>query len=226
MTRKNTEGQTTMIDAFRARADELGSTRPTGRFRTHTSLEDGPAHERRVVAQAVARAKAGDHEAIRFLYMRYADNVYGYVRSIVHDHHEAEDIMQNVFGKLGKALDKYEPREVPFTAWILRVSRNAALDHLRTRRAIPSEEVRSSDQGYEQAGSDRSRSLKEALGQLPEEQREVLILRHIAGLSPSEIATVLDKTEGSVHGLHHRGRGTLQTALRDLGAAPITAISR
>ena len=161
-----------MIDAFRARADELGSTRPTGRFRTHTSLDDGPAHERRVVAQAVARAKAGDHEAIRFLYMRYADNVYGYVRSIVRDHHEAEDVTQHVFAKLMTALPKYEAREVPFAAWILRVARNLALDHLRQRRAIPCEEVRELEPSRDDRGESQQTSLALREAQQPGGERD------------------------------------------------------
>jgi len=70
---------------------------------------------------------------------------------------------------------------------------------------------------------DRSQSLREALGQLPDDQREVLVLRHIAGLSPGEIADRLGKTESSVHGLHHRGRGALRAALVELGTAPVTA---
>jgi RNA polymerase sigma-70 factor (ECF subfamily) len=211
-----------MIDAFRARADELGSTRPTGRFRTHTSLDDGPAHERRVVAQAVARAKAGDHEAIRFLYMRYADNVYGYVRSIVRDHHEAEDVTQHVFAKLMTALPKYEAREVPFAAWILRVARNLALDHLRQRRAIPCEEVRELEPSRDDRGESQQTSLalREALEALPEDQREVVVLRHLVGLSPGEIAGRMNKSEPSVHGLHHRGRGALRTNLADRECAP------
>lgn len=181
--------------------------------------------EDRLLPEAIARAKLGHDDALHFLYARYADDVRGFVRSIVHDHHEAEDITHNVFCKLARALERYEPRDVPFTAWILRVSRNAALDHLRTRRAIPSEEIRSPDEGYEHARSEQYQSLKEALGRLPDEQREVLVLRHISGLSPTEIAAALNKTEGSVHGLHHRGRGTLQTTLRELGAAPITSTS-
>ena len=50
----------------------------------------------------------------------------------------------------------------------------------------------------------------------------MLILRHIAGLSPGEIAVALDRTESSVHGLHHRGRLALKAALCELGAAPVT----
>jgi RNA polymerase sigma-70 factor, ECF subfamily len=176
-----------------------------------------------LVAEAAARAKAGDMSALDFLYVRFADDVCGYVRSIVRDSHEAEDITQNIFAKLMTAIHKYEPREVPFAAWILRVARNAALDHLRARRQIPFEEVRTDDEGDEQVGFERSNCLREALWQLPEEQREVLVLRHLAGLTPGEIAHRLGKTEGSVHGLHHRGRSTLQQLLRDMDGAPVVA---
>jgi RNA polymerase sigma-70 factor (ECF subfamily) len=169
----------------------------------------------------VARAKAGDGEGLHFLYVRFAPDVQRFVNSLVHDHHEAEDITQNVFAKLMTRIGKYEQREVPFAAWILRVARNAALDHLRARRAIPTEEVRLADSGQAQISSERGRDLRHALEQLPDDQREVLVLRHIVGLSPVEIADTLGKTESSVHGLHHRGRRTLQTSLTHLGAAPV-----
>jgi RNA polymerase sigma-70 factor (ECF subfamily) len=183
-----------------------------------------PSTDPQLVARAVARAKEGDMSALHFLYARFADDVWGYVRSIVRDDHEAEDITQNVFAKLMTAIQRYEQREVPFAAWILRVARNVALDNVRARRQIPCEEVRTDDGlGDEQVGFERSQCLREALQRLPHEQREVLVLRHIAGLSPGEIAERLGKTEGSIHGLHHRGRGALQAALRELDAAPVTA---
>ena len=187
------------------------------------SAEARPTPE--LVAKAVARAKAGDMSAIHFLYVRFADDVFGYVGSIVHNTHEAEDITQNVFAKLITAIQKYEPRQVPFKAWILRVSRNAALDHLRARRQIPFEEVRTDDTGDDQIGFERSQSVRDALLRLPEEQREVLVLRHLVGLTPVEIARRLGKTEGSIHGLHHRGRSALQLALREMDAAPVVAVA-
>ena len=55
------------------------------------------------------------------------------MNSIVSDLDESEDITQKVFGNLMTAIQKYEPRQVPFAAWILRVARNAALDHLIAR---------------------------------------------------------------------------------------------
>jgi RNA polymerase sigma-70 factor (ECF subfamily) len=175
-----------------------------------------------VVKEAIAGMQDGSSEALHFLYVRYAPDVLRCVRKLVHDDYEAEDITQNVFIKLMAVIAKYEPRgEVPFSAWILRVARNAALDHLRSRRSIPSEDVAVSDDERGRIRYERGRDLRQALESLPAEQRDVLILRHVVGLSPVEIASLLGKTESSVHGLHHRGRVSLQTTLEDLGAAPV-----
>ena len=84
-------------------------------FRAHTALE--PVD--REIMNAVSRAQAGDNDAIRVLYLRYKDNVYGYVLSFVRDQHEAEDITQHVFLKLMSVIHKYRAREVPFTSWLL-----------------------------------------------------------------------------------------------------------
>ena len=195
-----------------------------GRFRRAGRLtEDDDSN--RAVAQAVARAKQGDREALRFLYVRYADHVYGYVASIVRDDYEAEDVTQHLFAKLMTALPKYEPREVPFSAWILRVARNVAVDHMRQRRAIPCEEVRDLDTHAEDDDSSRHRSLglRDALATLPEDQRQVVVMRHLIGLTPGEIAGRMGRSEPSIHGLHHRGRGALRTALNEMDCAPTIA---
>jgi DNA-directed RNA polymerase specialized sigma24 family protein len=84
-----------------------------------------------LVQRAVTRAKEGDPEGLHFLYIRYASDVCGYLASFVHEDHEAEDITQGVFTKLVTAIDEYEQREEPFGAWILRVTRDAALEHMR-----------------------------------------------------------------------------------------------
>jgi RNA polymerase sigma-70 factor, ECF subfamily len=199
---------------------QYGAT--SGGFRQRTALQDEKGSDA-LLLKAVLRAKEGDRDALRFLYVRYADNIYGYVRSIVRDDHEAEDITQQLFSKLTFALSRYEPRSVPFAAWILRVARNLALDHVRAVRAIPCEEVRPVDSVADDYSFERSRALQDALDALPPDQRQVLILRHVAGMSPGEIARSLGKTEGSIHGLHHRGRRTLQRELSALGAGPVTA---
>jgi RNA polymerase sigma-70 factor (ECF subfamily) len=176
-----------------------------------------------LVYEAVDRAKEGDTSALHFLYVRFADDICAYVRSLVHNQDTAEDITQIVFTKLMTAITKYRRREVPFSAWIIRVARNAAFDHLRASRQIPRPEVRTSDEGSEGVSFDRALCLREALERIPADQREVLVLRHVAGLSPGEIAERLGRSESSIHGLHHRGRGALTAALRELEAAPVTA---
>jgi RNA polymerase sigma-70 factor (ECF subfamily) len=182
------------------------------------------SEEGRLVRLAVRRAKQGDAEGIHFLYVRFHGDVLRYVNSVVHDLHEAEDITQNVFAKLITAMDKYEERAVPFTAWIMRVARNAALDHLRARRAVPTEEVRVAGTTEADSNLERGLDIREALEELPTDQREVLVLRHVIGLTPVEIAGTLAKTESSVHGLHHRGRRALRGALESREAVP--AVSR
>jgi RNA polymerase sigma-70 factor, ECF subfamily len=189
-------------------------------------IRDGhevPNGDTELVALAIARTKEGERSALHFLYVRYSEDVHRYVKSIVRDHHEAEDITQSLFVKLMSAIQGYQARNVPFAAWLLRVARNAALDSLRAKRALPSDEIRISDEGRHLIAFERCQSLKDALAQLPPEQREVLVLRYIAGLQPREIAEVLNKTESSIHGLHHRGRRALKAALEELGAKPLTA---
>lgn len=193
-------------------------------FRGSTVLDESPIATREV-RLAIARAKEGDRDAVRFLYIRYSNNVYGYIRSIVRDEREAEDLTQHVFLKLVTAIVKYDDRGVPFSGWLLRMARNVALDHLRRRQPTPTEEVFAVDSQVDDSARDRARDFHAALASLPEEQREVVVMRHVVGLSPREIAEQLGRSESSIHGLHHRGRRALQEELRRLGAAPCTSIA-
>lgn len=190
-------------------------------FRSGTAL----APVDREIENAVSRAQSGDAEAIRLLYLRYKDNVYGYVLSFVHDQHDAEDITQHVFLKLMSVIHKYRAREVPFTSWLLRVARNAALDHLRRRRAVPCEDVYDAAHQAEQSGDDLRRALEQALGTLSDEQRSVIVLRHVVGLTPGEIATQMGRTEPSIHGLHHRARQTLKRELTAVECGPSARVA-
>ncbi len=174
------------------------------------------------VARAVQRAQSGDMAAVRFLYIRYKDNVYGYVLSFVRDQHEAEDVTQQVFLKLMSVIHKYQPREVPFTSWLLRVARNAALDHLRQRRMVPCAEVFEDSREVDDSGRDRRWGIEQALEALPDEQRNVVVLRHLVGLSPGEIADRMGRSEASIHGLHHRARKALRRELIEVSCAPTT----
>jgi RNA polymerase sigma-70 factor, ECF subfamily len=176
----------------------------------------------RTTRLAVERAKAGDREAIRYLYVRYANNIYSYVASLLRNHHEAEDVTQQVFAKLPESLQRYEDRGAPFLSWLVRLARNAAIDQLRSRRAIPVAEPVLAEAADDGSSRDRREILRAALAGLPEDQREIIVLRHVGGLAPAEIAARLGRTESAVNGLHHRGRRALRAELTRLGAAPVT----
>jgi RNA polymerase sigma-70 factor, ECF subfamily len=201
-------------------SEALEGTRDTVGFRARTTLDDSREQQERT-RLAVARAKEGDREALRYLYVTYSHNIYGYVRSIVHDDHEAEDVTQHVFAKLMNSVVKYDDRGVPFFAWLLRLARNLAIDHLRANRLTPTETVLDPD-ASSSTDLDQAETVRVALAALPDEQRQVVILRHVVGLSPGEIADRMGRTEGSIHGLHHRGRRALQRELVRLEATPCT----
>jgi RNA polymerase sigma-70 factor (ECF subfamily) len=199
----------------------LGKAKPvTIGFVSNTVIDDSPDTRKRV-KQAVVLAQAGDRDAFQYLYAVYARNIYGYVRSIVRDDHAAEDVTQQVFAKLITHLDRYDDRGVQFFAWLLRIAHNLAVDHLRGNRLIPTESVvdPALSDGRDQ---DSVETVRDALATLPEDQREVVFLRHVVGLTPGEIANRLGKTESSVHGLHHRGRRALQRELSSRGSGPVT----
>jgi RNA polymerase sigma-70 factor (ECF subfamily) len=200
--------------------EAFSGARGTIGFRCRSTLDESTG-TREKTRLAVARAKEGDQDALRFLYISYAHNIYGYVRSIVHDDHEAEDVTQHVFAKLMTAIVKYDDRGVPFFAWLIRLARNVAIDHLRENRLTPTETVLDPDTSCG-TDLDQTEMVRAALATLPDEQREVVILRHLVGLTPGEIADRMGRSEGSVHGLHHRGRRALQRELERVGSAPCT----
>jgi RNA polymerase sigma-70 factor, ECF subfamily len=153
---------------------ERARTAATG-FHSTAAVDESP--ERLAQTRlAVARAKEGDRDALQFLYVRYSNNIYGYVRSIVRDDHEAEDVTQHVFAKLMTTLVKYDDRGVPFFAWLLRLARNVAIDHLRANRLTPTETVIDPDTSTNStADLDRADTVRAALATLPDEQRQVVI---------------------------------------------------
>jgi RNA polymerase sigma-70 factor, ECF subfamily len=193
-------------------------------FRCKTSF-DGSPKALRETRLAVARAKQGDREAFQYLYVCYSDNIYGYVRSIIRDEYEAEDVTQHVFAKLMTSIVKYDDRGVPFFAWLVRFARNVAIDHIRANRATPCENVLDSDHA-DGADLEHALTVRAVLAGLPDEQREVVVLRHVFGLSPGEIADRMGRTESSIHGLHHRGRRALQQELERNDSTPSTRTTR
>jgi RNA polymerase sigma-70 factor, ECF subfamily len=192
-------------------------------FLIRRSLDEESDADRRNLRRAIARARAGDPDAMCHLYRRYADNVFSYVRTILRDEHEAEDVTQHVFTKLLTRIGSYEERSVPFTAWLLRIARNCAIDHMRSQRTIYCDEVPTAAEETvsDEATADQRDAIEDALGSLPASQRRVVVLRHVIGFSPREIAEQMGKSEGAIHTLHHRARRAMRTELIRRNTAPV-----
>ncbi|HEV7493669.1 sigma-70 family RNA polymerase sigma factor [Baekduia sp.] len=154
------------------------------------------------------------------LYVLHAPAVHAHVLGVVRNLDDADDVTQQVFAKLLTSLDRYRPGEAPFLAWVLRVARNTALDHLRRARVLPIDAVGDARMRDERGAEEVRASLRAALALLPQGQRDVLLLTHLVGLSPHEIAAVLGCSVRAVHGLHYRGRIAVRVTLTDLGSAP------
>jgi RNA polymerase sigma-70 factor, ECF subfamily len=188
---------------------------------TSGSAADIAADERRV-RLLVARAKAGDRDAMHALYLHFAPTVRAYVSRIVASDHDADDVTQHTFAKLMTEIARYEPGAAPFRAWMLRVARNVAIDERRHARAVLCEELRDVRARTDDGALERRVSLRQALSSLTAGQRDVLVLRHVVGLTHEEIAARTGRTLRSVYCLHHRGCAAACTALCELDSAPAT----
>src|SRR5919109_1193932 len=93
-----------------------------------------PRGQRESTVSATCRRERGEADALDYLYRRHAPGVFAYVRRILRNDYDAQDVTQQVFVKLATSLDKYDARRADFSAWLLRMAHNAAVDHLRKQR--------------------------------------------------------------------------------------------
>jgi RNA polymerase sigma-70 factor (ECF subfamily) len=175
------------------------------------------------IDELVTRAKAGDEDAFSGLYDEYAPRVHRFLLMRVSEPADAEDLAQRVFLKVIESLPRFEERGLPFGAWIFRIARNTAIDFARSGRpSAPLDEVlgRPDDSLGPAAVAERAAErtqIRAALATLTTEQREVIVYRFFAGLTPPEIGHLMGKREGSIRALQFRAL----EALRRLGAESI-----
>lgn len=141
----------------------------------------------------------GDVAAFEVLYRRHNDAVFRYLLRLCQHRDTAEDIFQDVWGKIVKARDSYRPT-AKFTTFLYRVAHNCFIDHIRrnkrhTQTADVEPDTQPNPADLPEVETERSlarRRLEAALQELPEEQRDVFLLSEEAGLSLDQIASVTD----------------------------------
>lgn len=172
-----------------------------------------------MVPEVVARAQRGDAQAFGALYDIYAARIYRFMLGHVQEPADAEDLTHQVFLKVMCSLRRYEDRGLPFGAWLFRIARNTLADHGRSRRVLAplDDEVEAQEdetgQGRLIERANERADIRVALRKLPVQQREVVLLRFFAGLSPAEVGAVLGKREGSVRALQFRALASLRRHL-------------
>jgi RNA polymerase sigma-70 factor (ECF subfamily) len=151
--------------------------------------------------ERVAAERDGD--AFEVLYQRYARAVYAVVRRSLSDHGRSEDTVQEAFASVWRAARGFRRERGTAAAWLFAISRNAAADALRARRAVTLAEM--PDQADPSAGPEEqtaagleSFTVHAAVDALPEREREVIELAYFGGLSQSEVAERLSLPLGTV----------------------------
>lgn len=161
------------------------------------------------MAELHAALRDGRHDAFEALHEGYAQSIYNLALRIVDDREDARDVTQDVLIKAFRTLPR-EDDHVDLTAWLYRVTVNASLDHLRSRRRRPlvssTEDVEPIAPVDEFEKADLVTRVEAALRALPVRQRIALLLRDVRGLSVSETAVALGVTRGSAGVLLSRAR--------------------
>lgn len=174
----------------------------------------------------VDRAKAGDGDAFAGLYDLYLDQVYGFVYNRVRDRELAEDLTSDVFLRALRSVERFTWQGVDIGAWLITIARNRITDHFKSARARlerPTDEMSEpreptpKDDDPERAalGRDESAALARAIDDLAHDHREVIELRFVRGLSVSETAAAMDRTDGAIKALQYRALKGLAQIVRE-----------
>jgi len=181
--------------------------------------------------EVAAGVRRGDPDALSEVYRVLSGPLTAYLRSQVRDAQLAEDLATETFLKLVRGCRRLEGGPFQIRSWLYRVAQRNVIDHLRARSRRPDEELTDlppeeltaeGDPAVTVEGWDTLERIRQALEQLSPDQAEVLRLRLIAGLSAPEAAIVINKTEGAVRALQHRGVATLARHIRR-GTVPLAA---
>jgi RNA polymerase sigma-70 factor (ECF subfamily) len=223
----DTPGPVTLTPAVSAeapgRSRSEGPAAPGGRSPTNGRLHDaGPWSEDASSGDdrsLVAGLKAHDGAAIRQAYRLYSDGVYRYALLQLRDKAAAEDVAGEVFLRLLDAIERYEYRGVPLQAYVFRIARNLVVDQQRRwARAAPLEVVPetaalSASPAHLAEQRLSWHELQAALGQLTDDQRQVVHLKFVEDLDNKHVAEVIGKNEGAVKSLQHRALASLRRIL-------------
>ena len=166
----------------------------------------------------IHRAQEGETIVVSAIYERYQRGIFRYLYYRVGDQQTAEDLTSEVFLRMIEALSNYNNQKISFQAWLFQIARNLSIDHYRKmsiQQNVPLEDnlPMDGDEPLELITQElTSEKLRLALVKLPENQRDVIVMRFVSGMPIGEVAETLHKSEDSIKGLQRRAL----MALRDI----------
>ena len=169
-------------------------------------------------AELLARFAQGDRAAAQVLTARLAPVVYAQAFRMLGDRAEAEDITQDSLLRLWHAAPDWQVGQAKVTTWLYRVTSNLCIDKMRKRKRQSSDAVpEMPDDGpdIERRLQDRARAqaLRAALSDLPDRQKQAMVLRHLEGLSIPDVAQIMQISVEAAESLMSRGKRSLADAL-------------
>lgn len=173
-------------------------------------------------AALVARAIRRDAEAFGELYNLYFERIYRYVRLRIVNALDAEDVTATVFLSAWCGIERFAPKhDASFAGWLHRLAHNALVDRYRRARVTVSLDASDADPHASVSSNPEAElewrltlwELHAALQKLTDEQREVVLLRFVEGLSAREVGDIMGKQEGTVRGMQFRAIEALRRAL-------------
>ena len=169
-------------------------------------------------AALLARYAAGDAAAARQLTLRLTPRVFAHALRLLGNRAEAEDVAQEALIRLWRIAPEWRAGEAKVSTWLYRVTANLCTDRLRRRKSVPLDDApelpdpaQRAEDGLQQQA--RASALQQALGALPDRQREAVVLRHIEGLGNPEIAAIMNIGPRAVESLIARGKRALTEML-------------
>ena len=150
------------------------------------------------------------------IYAEYSGKVMGYIRARIRSSADAEDIHSEVFEKILRKIEDFDETKASLNTWIFTITRNTVIDHFR--RTKPSEELDENlsdnielDEGL--LNSETLSELAAALKRLPEQMRDIIVLRYYDGKPLTEIAELMNLSYGAVKLRHQNAVLMLRQAL-------------
>jgi RNA polymerase sigma-70 factor, ECF subfamily len=178
--------------------------------------------------ELMRRFRAGEGDAFPLLVQRHRARVFAFVLRLTQERSRAEDVLQETWLRVVRGAPAYQPT-ARFTTWVYTIARNACLDGARRERHRSTEPLEQEPQAEGTPWSDPERGaasaelrplLEAAVAALPEEQREVFLLRELAGIPFAEIARMTGAPEPTVKS---RMRYALEALQKSLGRAGVVA---